>query len=390
MLIMSLQESSVKVLGDLAQFDVTGFPLLFGGGKKSLRFSFIYPAVGERGGCFNLFKVLQSNFCKNDCFYCANRKSRNCIRRTSSPEQLARLFLEYYRKGWVKGLFLSSGIYPSADTAQERMLETITILRKRYGYQGYIHFKILPGADLDFIPAAGKLADRLSINLEAAGASFLKDLSPNKNYNNDLLLRLKRIVQFDRRSKLASGVTTQLVVGASKERDEQILSLTQNLYREFNLRRVYYSSFIPIHGTPLENQLPSSPLREVRLYQADFLIRKYGFDFNELIFENGNLSLEYDPKMNWALHHLDKFPIEINNAGFEQLLRIPGVGRISAKRIIDSRRQGKPQDLKTLQKFGVVTKRARNFITLNGKYFPSGKVSPGKTVNKQLFLWEEI
>lgn len=386
-----MKYNGVKILGDLAQFDVTGFPLLFGSRKKSLRFSFIYPAVGERGECFNLFKVLQSNLCKNDCFYCANRKSRNCLRRTSSPEQLARLFLEYYHKGWVKGLFLSSGIYPSANAAQEKMLQTILLLRKRYQYKGYIHFKILPGADLGFIAEAGQLADRLSINLEASRQSFLKDLSPNKDYNNDLALRLKKISEFHQEHKLKSGVTTQLVVGASKEKDKQILGLSEILYRKYNLRRVYYSGFVPIAYTPLESHPPSPQLREVRLYQADFLIHRYGFTSAELIFEDGDLNLECDPKLNWALHHSDRFPIEINNASAEELLRIPGIGRISARRIVATRQKTKLRDLKTLQKLGAVTRRARNFITLSGKYNPLGtRTSPEKKVDKQLFLWEEI
>ncbi len=380
----------LDTLGKLARFDVTGVPLLFASGRRSLRFHFIYPAVGEKGGCVNLFKVLQSNFCEHNCFYCVNRKARDCPRVEFTPEELSRLFLHYWRKGWVRGLFLSSAIYPTPDQAQEKMLRTILLLRRRYGYRGYIHCKILPGTDEAFIEKIGPLADRLSINLEAPAQKYLARLSPDKQFQPQLLERLKKIAAYHSIHSLRAGVTTQLVVGASGESDREILSLSQNLYRRYGLRRVYYSSFIPVRDTPLEQLPPCPPLREARLYQADFLLRRYGFETEELVFEEkNNLPLDKDPKLTWALNHPDRFPVELNTASFEELIRVPGIGRISAKRIIKTRKHTKFRDLEQLRRLGAVAGRAQGFVTLAGKFYPPKK-SQSEKISKQLFLWEEI
>ncbi|MCD5390527.1 radical SAM protein [candidate division NPL-UPA2 bacterium] len=383
--------SKLKLLGARAQYDVCGYPSIFSQNKKRpLRFNFIYPAVGEGGRCTRLFKVLQTNICQGNCFYCANRRYRDFPRLSFKPEELARLFMENYRKGVVEGLFLSSAIYRNPDHSQEETLKTIKILRHKYCYQGYIHYKILPGVDTDLIKEASKLSDRLSINLEAPGEKFLKNLTPTKKYEK-LLSQLKEIARIDRVHPLRAGITTQLVVGPGGEADRDILNLAHRLYQDHRLWRVYYSGFTPLRHTPLENNSPCSPWREARLYQADFLLRKYRFSSGELLFdEEGNLPHDIDPKLAWAREHPDVFPIEVNKAGFWKLVRVPGIGRLSARRILEVRRSSKIKDLTELKKLGAVVKRARNFITLNGRFFPKKEALVEKRLKEQLFLWEEI
>ncbi|MFQ5868207.1 MAG: putative DNA modification/repair radical SAM protein, partial [bacterium] len=379
-----------NLLGELAGFDVTGFPLAIFPKKHIARSSLIYPAAGEKGECVNLFKVLQSNLCENNCFYCVNRKDRDCPRVEFAPQELASLFLEYYKKRWVKGLFLSSAINVSPNASQEKMLETLKILRQRYNYRGYIHCKILPGVDIGLIEASGRLADRLSINLEAPNQRCLSELTPDKNYHRELLDGLRKIASFHGKHPLKAGVTTQLVVGAADDEDREILSLSHKLYKDYNLRRVYYSAFTPEEDTPLENLRPCSPLREFRLYQADFLLRKYNFSAEELIFDNnGNLYVDKDPKLVWALSNMERFPVEINKASFEELIKVPGIGRISAGRILQVRKNTKLKELEQLKRLSVVTKRARRFITLDGKFYHA-KEELKPEIDRQLFLWEEI
>jgi len=379
-----------NLLGELAGFDVTGLPVAIFPKKHIARSSLIYPAAGERGECVNLFKVLQTNLCENNCFYCVNRKDRGCPRVEFAPQELASLFLEYYKKGWVKGLFLSSAVNVSPNASQEKMLETLRILRHQHNYRGYIHCKILPGVESGLIEATGNLANRLSLNLEAPNQSCLSILSPDKNFHQELLGGLKKIAHFNHTHPLKAGVTTQLVVGAAEDNDREILSLSEKLYRDYDLRRVYYSAFSPVEDTPLENFRPCPPLREFRLYQADFLLRKYNFTADELIFDRkGNLYLDKDPKLAWALNNIERFPVEINKASFEELLRVPGIGRISAKRIIHLRKTTKLKELEQLKKLGVVAKKARRFVAVDGKFYP-GEEEPKPEIDKQLFLWEEI
>ena len=379
-----------NLLGELAGFDVTGFPLAILPKKHIARSSLIYPAVGEKGECVNLFKVLQTNICENNCLYCVNRKDRDCPRVEFTPQELAYLFLEYYKKRWVRGLFLSSAVNLSPNASQEKMLETLKILRQRYNYTGYIHCKILPGVDTGLIEATGKLADRLSVNLEAPNQKCLSQLAPDKSFDRELFAGLKKISSLHEKNPLKGGITTQLVVGAANDKDREILSLSHNLYKDYKLRRVYYSAFIPIEETPLENLRPCPPLREFRLYQADFLLRKYNFTANELVFdEKGDLYLDKDPKLAWALANIAKFPIEINKASFEELIRVPGIGRISAKRILEVRKRTRIKEMEQLRNLGAVAKRAGKFITLDGKFYP-GKEKPTPEIDRQLFLWEEL
>ncbi|GAH66897.1 unnamed protein product, partial [marine sediment metagenome] len=252
------------------------------------------------------------------------------------------LFIQYYEKRLVDGLFLSSAICDSTNQSEEKMLQTVQLLRYKYGYRGYIHYKILPGTDQSLIEAAAKLADRLSINMEAPDEKYLAQLSPSKKFASELLGGLERIAKVNREKPLRGGITTQLVVGAAKETDREILSLSNKLYRNYKLWRVYYSAFMPILGTPLEELPPCLPLREYRLYQADFLLKGYGFSPQDLPFEkDGNLPQEHDPKLAWALKHPEIFPLEVNKADFTELLKVPGIGRISARRIVETRNQEK-------------------------------------------------
>lgn len=389
-IINKLKEEKFEILGELASFDITGLPVIFSSTYNFSPHNFIYPATGEAMGCVNLFKVLQTNFCEHNCLYCVNRKDRNCPRVEFEPHELANLFLSYYKKGWVKGLFLSSGIHHDANRSQQKMLATIEILRKKFNYRGYIHCKILPGVDDGYINAVGRLATRISLNLEASSATCLVRLSPEKNYESELMGGLRKLASFDRKHPLKGGVTTQIIVGGAKESDEEILSLTQRLYGEYRLKRVYYSRFIPVEETPLEDRPSCLPLREARLYQADFLLRKYNFTKDELIFDSqGYIDLNQDPKMNWALHNLDRFPVEINKAGFEELIRVPGIGRITAQRVITVRRQSKFDSLEKLRKLAPGIRRAQNFITVGGKFYPA-KLPLQSKPDRQLLLWEDM
>ena len=397
----------LKILGETAKFDVCGFPSIFAQ-KKFQRFKFIYPAVGKNGKCVRLFKVLQTNACEGNCFYCANRRDRNFRRISFSPQELSHLFIQYYKKGWVDGLFLSSAIYKSANFSEEEMFKTVLYLRKKYGYRGYIHYKILPGTDDELIKRVAPLVDRLSINLEATSDEYLSLLSPTKDFSHQLLSGLKKISDINKEKPLKAGITTQLVVGAAGEKDKEILNLSYQLYKSYKLWRVYYSAFMPIIDTPMEDLSPCLPLREYRLYQASFLLRGYGFTPEELFFDKyGNLPQKFDPKLAWAISHPDNLPVEINKADFWQLLRVPGIGKISAKRIVRTRKDNKFTKIEQLKSTGAVVSRARNFITLEGKFYPSlkkpvfGKLrrisdqshldnSAPERINQQLFLWEEI
>jgi len=382
-------EEKLNILGKVARFDVSGFPCLFPSQKFS-RVGFIYPAVA-RGRVARLFKVLQNNRCESNCLYCANRKERDFCSLELSPSELARLFFNYYQKGAVDGLFLSSAIKDTPDETEEKMLATVQILRQKYAYRGYIHLKILPGVDPDLIRKARKWVDRLSLNLEAPGASYLQKLSLSKDFATQLWRRLEFISQIHRQNPLKAGITTQFVVGGGEEKDKDFLLLTHQLYHKLGLRRVYYSAFTPILDTPLENEAPCPPLREYRLYQADFLLKSYGFTPEELPYQEGNLPSDKDPKTAWALLHPEKFPLEINQADYLQLIRIPGIGRISAQRILQRRRERKLTDISDLKGTGARTSQAKPFITLAGKFYsPDVVSSKEEEQTEQLFLWQEI
>jgi predicted DNA-binding helix-hairpin-helix protein len=281
---------------------------------------------------------------------------------------LADLFVALWEEDYVQGLFLSSALSFDVQRTQDRMLAVLELLRFHHEFHGYIHVKVLPGADMAQVERATQLAQRVSVNLEAPGKSHLDRIAGDKHYE-DLFLRMKWIKKFlDKRPDKRGGQTTQFVVGASGETDRDIVSLSENLYGDMRLRRVYYSAFQPVPETPLENQ-PATPLvREHRLYQVDFLFRKYGFKLGDLVFDEGeNLPLETDPKTLWARSHPEFYPVEVNRAPRWELLRVPGIGPITARRIIKQRRESRIRSIRELYRLGGVGKRATPYVLLDGR-----------------------
>jgi putative DNA modification/repair radical SAM protein len=316
-----------------------------------------------------ILKTLFTNICEYDCTYCEHRARRDVPRTSFRSEELASLFMKMVQRQNVEGIFLSSGITRRADTVMDRIIDTAEILRKRYRYRGYIHLKILPGADRAHVEAAMRWASRVSINLEAPNPERLRPLSVMKRFDENLE-RISWIheIQKERSGEKFPGQITQFVVGPAGESDREILSASDHLYRNMNLRRAYYSAFHPIPDTPLEDRAAVPLLREHRLYQADWLLRFYGFTLEEVPFDpEGNLPLAADPKTAWALRHPEAFPVDILHADYETLLRVPGIGPVSAGRIVESRSNTLLRDLKDLRGIGVVAKRASPFILLGGK-----------------------
>jgi putative DNA modification/repair radical SAM protein len=342
------------------------------------------------GRTVKLLKVLQTNVCEFDCFYCEHRASRDVPRTYVSPDELAKTFMQLHRARLVEGLFLSSGITKKVDTMQERIVQTAEILRRRYRFRGYIHLKVMPGASPAAVERTVQLADRISLNLEAPTPGHLSRLSSSKEFLDGILTRMIWINRLtEQQPDLArAGQITQFVVGAAGESDLDLLGTTTRLYREIKLRRAYFSAFSPIPDTPLDHVPPAPLLRQHRLYQADWLLRFYGFSVDELAFdEQGLLPLAADPKLAWALRHPERFPLELSTAPPELLLRVPGIGPLSAKRIIETRRTTAITDLKQLTRLGVVTKRAAPFLLMGGRVpvMPRSR----RAVSAQLTFWAE-
>jgi predicted DNA-binding helix-hairpin-helix protein len=359
----------LQTLAAAAQFDscgcgstgpVTGSPLRF-----------IYRAERPGGGSMPLFKVLLTNVCINDCAYCVNQVGRDISRCAYRPEELARLFMDLHDRRLVQGLFLSSGIGTDAAHTQASMVDVVDVLRRRYGFRGYIHLKMLPGAPFDTIEAGCRLASRVSVNMEAPTAAHLARLSRKKDLHHGILERMKWVKQFIARNEtlVPSGQTTQLVVGAAGETDRDILEATGALYRDMGLRRVYYSAFHPISNSPLQGHAPTPPRREHRLYQADWLLRVYGFATGEVALAldgDGDLALGKDPKMTIARRQPWLFPVDVNTAAYQDLLHVPGIGPVSAKRIVEARRDHSIDSVQQLRKMRVSTGRALPFIWFKG------------------------
>lgn len=331
------------------------------------------------GGNIRLLKTLLSSYCKHNCRYCPYRAGRDTPRAAFSPEEFARLFFSLHKSGAVDGIFLSSAVPHHPAAIQDQLIDTAAILRRKYQYRGYLHLKIMPGAEKSQVAAAMNLADRLSVNLEAPNRAALNQLAPEKRFKEDLLTPLTWIEQIRRNAEPVSSwnqrwpsTTTQFVVGAAGESDQDLLATTQHLHQETGLTRAYFSSFSPIRGTPLENQPPSPPLREFRLYQASYLLSSYGFSLDELPFsEEGNLPPDQDPKLAWAEQHLQFNPLEINQAPRSSLLRIPGIGPLGAQKILQARRQSPITNLEQLSSLGIDANRCRSYILLQGKLPPS-------------------
>lgn len=332
------------------------------------------------GRCISLLKILLTNECIYDCKYCLNRKSNDVVRATFTPEEICELTMQFYRRNYIEGLFLSSGIIQSPDYTMEQIYRAVYLLRRQYRFNGYIHVKAIPGADSRLIQLTGYLADRMSVNLELPTAEGLKHLAPNKHRKN-ILTPMRQIQNGISENKnelvlyrnaprfVAAGQSTQMIIGATPESDYQIMNVAESLYNKFDLKRVFYSAFVRVNEDKELPALPGGPplLREHRLYQADWLLRFYGFKAEELLSEERPFfNVMLDPKEDWAVRHLEQFPVEINRASYEMILRVPGIGVKSARRIVRARRTAN-LDFTSLKKIGVVLKRALYFITCNGR-----------------------
>lgn len=332
------------------------------------------------GRCISLLKILLTNECIFDCKYCRNRHSNDIPRATFTPEEICTLTMEFYRRNYIEGLFLSSGILRSPTFTMELIWRTVWLLRNQYRFNGYVHVKAIPGADPEVIERTGFLADRMSVNLELPTAEGLRTLAPNKHRRN-ILTPMRQIQNRIAANKndlilyrnaprfVAGGQSTQLIVGATPESDYQIINVAEGLYQKFGLKRVFYSAFVNVTGDKSLPALPGGPplLREHRLYQADWLLRFYGFRAEELLDEKRPFfNVMLDPKEDWAVRHLGDFPVEINRASMDKLLRVPGIGVKSARRIVAVRRSSS-LNFQDLKKIGVVLKRALYFITCSGK-----------------------
>ncbi len=332
------------------------------------------------GRCVTLLKVLMTNCCSFDCKYCVNRRSNDTRRAVFTPEELADLTIQFYRRNYIEGLFLSSGVLVSPDYTTERMIHCLNLLRNHYRFNGYIHAKAIPGASPELVTRLGMLADRLSVNVELPSEQGLNTLAPNKTrksifrpmglIKNNLLENKEALAKYRHAPRFApAGQSTQMIIGATPDSDRHILSLTQSLYDKYRLKRVFYSAYVPVVENTLLPSIDTKPplLREHRLYQADWLLRFYGFRAEELLDEDSpNFNPLVDPKCSWALRHPEFFPVEVNTASREELLRVPGVGTVSVQRILYARRTRRLEH-SDLRKMGVVLKRAQYFITCKGK-----------------------
>jgi predicted DNA-binding helix-hairpin-helix protein len=343
--------------------------------SKEQRAAFVHPAQLPNGKQVKLLKTLLSSACERDCYYCPFRAGRDFRRATFKPDEFATMFMKLNQADIAEGIFLSSGIAAGGANTQNRILDTAEILRKKFGFRGYMHLKIMPGAEKGQVERAMQLADRVSINLEAPNTERLAKLAPHKIFIEELFRPLKWVEEI-RRSQPAykfwggkyPSAVTQFVAGGADESDLELLTTTDWLMKNVRLKRAYFSAFHPISDTPLENKPAVDPLREHRLYQASFLLRDYGFDLEDMPFlQNGNLPLPTDPKLAWAQQNLSEQPVEINRAEKKDLLRVPGIGLKGAEAVLSARRLGRLRDLTALRKLGIVVARAAPFLLLDGR-----------------------
>jgi predicted DNA-binding helix-hairpin-helix protein len=342
---------------------------------KEQRAAFVHPAQLPNGKNIKLLKTLLSSACERDCYYCPFRAGRDFRRATFKPQEFAELFMKLNQAKAAEGIFLSSGIAAGGANTQNKILDTAEILRKRLGFRGYIHLKIMPGAEKGQVERAMQLADRVSINLEAPNTERLAKLAPHKTFIEELFRPLKWVEEIRQSQAAYKGwngrwpsTVTQFVAGGADESDLELLTTTDWLMKNVRLKRAYFSAFSPIRDTPMENKAAVDPMREHRLYQASFLLRDYGFDLEEMPFaQDGNLPLPTDPKLAWAQMNLSQQPVEINRAEKRDLLRVPGIGLKGAEAILQARRTGKLRELSSLRKLGIIVLRAAPFLLLDGK-----------------------
>lgn len=380
---MDLQDK-LTILADSAKYDAactsSGVDRKGGKGLGNTTAAGICHSFSADGRCISLLKVLMSNHCTYDCHYCINRCSNDTIRRTAfTPKELAELTIQFYRRNYIEGLFLSSGVLKSPNNTMELMIRTLELLRNNYQFNGYIHAKTIPGASADMVERIGLLADRLSINIELPSEDSLRKLAPKKT-KTSILKPMNLIAKsihnnsqelsiYNQSPRFApAGQSTQMIIGATPETDRQIIRLSERLYRHYHLRRVFYSAYIPSIEDSFLPSIDSKPplLREHRLYQADWLMRKYHFSADEILSETmPNFNPYIDPKCHWALNHMDTFPIDVNSAPIETLLRVPGIGPVGAQKIVIARRNCR-LTLEALRSLGIIIKRAQFFISYSG------------------------
>jgi predicted DNA-binding helix-hairpin-helix protein len=343
--------------------------------EKEKRAAFVHPAQFPNGKQIKLLKTLLSSACERDCYYCPFRAGRDFRRATFRPQEFAELFMKLNQSGAAEGIFLSSGIAAGGANTQNRILDTAEILRNKLGFKGYMHLKIMPGAEKGQVERLMQLANRVSINLEAPTTEGLAKLAPGKTFIEELFRPLKWVEEIRRTQPAYRGwngrwpsAVTQFVAGGSDESDLELLTTTDWLMKNVRLKRAYFSAFHPIRDTPMENKPAVNPLREHRLYQASFLLRDYGFDLEEMPFtHDDNLPLPTDPKLVWAEQNLKEKPLEINRAERHELLRIPGIGPKSVDGILKARHTQKFRDLTALRKMGIIVARAAPFLLLDGR-----------------------
>ena len=386
-------DEKLRILSDAAKYDVSCSSS--GSGRKNTNnglgngaISGICHSWSADGRCVSLLKILMTNYCIYDCKYCISRKSNDIERAILTPDEIVRLTINFYRRNYIEGLFLSSGVIKNADYTMEQMIAVAKKLRLEERFNGYIHMKVIPGASRELIHEMGLYVDRVSVNIELAESKALKLLAPDKkptDISTSMGLIRKNQIQNTEEKKLfkstpsfiPAGQTTQMIIGAGGESDYAILSKSENLYKNFDLKRVYYSAYVPVNKSGILANADAVPMiREHRLYQADWLLRFYDFKAGEILDEkNPFIDPLLDPKANWAVQNWHLFPMEINRASYKDLIRIPGIGVTSAKRIVMARRHNVIK-YEHLKKLGVVIKRAKYFITVNGEFMGFRKESP--------------
>ena len=390
----------LEILSDAAKYDVSCSSSGSNrkdkkGGLGNTNTSGICHSWSDDGRCISLLKILLTNYCVYECVYCVNRASNDVPRAMFTPQEVVDLTINFYRRNYIEGLFLSSAVFKSPDYTMELILEVVKTLREKENFNGYIHTKTIPGADDLLVEEVGRYVDRMSVNIELPSENGLKLLAPKKT-KKDILKPMdfikNNIIQTKEDKKIIkatpnfvpAGQTTQMIVGATDDNDLNIINLSESLYKNLDLKRVYYSAFIPVSKDPKLPVLNSPPLvRENRIYQADWLLRFYNFEAKELLDEaNPNFDLELDPKCDWALRNIGHFPVEINKADYNTILRIPGIGVRSARRIIAARKFTN-LDFCDLKKMGIVLKRAKHFITCKGKYFGLKDINP-ETIRNEI------
>ena len=405
---MSMYEK-LNILTDAAKYDVactsSGTERSNNGnGIGNCVKSGICHSFSADGRCISLLKILFTNECVFDCKYCINRSSNDVVRASFTPDEVCELTMEFYRRNYIEGLFLSSGVLKNPDYTMELLYATLYKLRNQYHFQGYIHVKTIPGASSYLVQKLGFLADRMSINLELPTAESLKLLAPHKTRKT--ILSPMRLVQNGMESNkqelalyknapkfVPAGQSTQMIIGATPETDYQIIKVTESMYQKFDLKRVFFSAFVHVNedkNLPARTDEGPPLLREHRLYQADWLLRYYHFAADEILSEdNPNFNVLFDPKCNWALKHLEIFPVEVNTASYELLLRVPGIGYKSAVRIVKARRFGN-LDFADLKKMGVVLKRAMYFLTCKGRMMYPTKIDEDYIARNLLNVKERV